>query len=1259
MKKKFFSLINILIISAYVLSLTDNTILYAQDNGNDQVEEIVEDTTSETTEETKVESVEETEVEIIEEPVSETTEEPVAETTEKDVDDKANEEELESLELDEQRIESNVGYVFDENGVIIEEIDVASEQSAPMLRSSRAMPSNFGVGYVSFANYSGYVLNVYTSASSSTTYTYFNTGSSGVVPTLGMEGSRIKVVINGYVGYINNNSAFNYISLNTPGISEYYSKNSNGDFVFTYNYYGRNASIVTGPAPSFINAGTHYYSLDGNHFYTNRQAMFNDFVSGSRASAVNKTAYYNYYQYLPFRSTTNLTAKNFIDFLNSKVPTSTYSVLRDNNSINQFFTSQNNHGVNAAMEFSMAMLESGYGTSSIARNKNNLFGWGAVDSSPGAGAYAFSTVAAGIEYHVDNGISSGYLDSVTDYRYRGSNLGNKSIGLNVLYASDPYWGMKIAGLYYLMDKNSGFVDYNSNTIAIKQGYSTPQTYFQGNPIYKLENGVNKFSFNNQPFLVVSKSGSTLTINSDIAICNPGDIASSPRIRNGVYQIRNYDCPVGKAQFAADYSLAKDQVQVSDSSMRLIGKPLSNLPITASNIRVIQVKDGIVELKLEGLNAPSGINSLNVAVWSKKNGQDDIRWYDFKLAKDGAYYTTFNIATHNGEIGEYFLHVYGRNANNTLNLVVGKESNLTSPPSYGLNIKNSSTSTRTFEVTGVNNKNFDYISVAVWSEVNGKDDLKWYATKPNPNGTYSYTLSLDEHLYNNGRYNVHVYGFRSSIYPILLTTNTFTYSSGDLITYNTTNSYNSFDVNIVENGNPNIVEYTTAVWTNKWGQDDIRWYGGKSFNVSSFNHKNESGVYQVHTYGKLRTGTYVFVKSTEVKVETLNYTPGTYLKKVSNTEFDVIVVSTSELKSMPIAVWTHRNGQDDIKWYYATKVSSNTFSLRVNIGNHNYEYGEYLIHSYGVHNNGQMKFISGKIMTVEGIKVESKSAVTNSTNANLKLNNVTSPHGIRNMRVAVWSDANGQDDIRWYNVPNTGNNFEINVSSLNHKGNEGSYTAHFYATDNYGKSVLVTGLSFRITSVKMSSVTFEKVSRDSFEIVVRGYESPRSTNTIYVPTWSSVGGQDDVRWYQATRRSDGTYRYTVYTRNHNNSLGTYYVDPYGYSGNGQLIFLGRGTVNVFNVKGYLNVNVTSNTFNLKMTNINISSSLKEVNIAVWSANNGQDDIRWYSAKRNSDGSYSVNVPISNHGNERGAYFFHTYGRDVYNNSYFLDGVIKYR
>ncbi len=89
--------------------------------------------------------------------------------------------------------------------------------------------------------------------------------------------------------------------------------------------------------------------------------------------------------------------------------------------------------------------------------KNNLFGLNATDSDPGANANKYGSIAACIEDFANGWMSRGYLYP-KDYRYNGGFLGNKASGLNVKYASDPYWGEKAANIVWRLDSIMGEKD---------------------------------------------------------------------------------------------------------------------------------------------------------------------------------------------------------------------------------------------------------------------------------------------------------------------------------------------------------------------------------------------------------------------------------------------------------------------------------------------------------------------------------------------------------------------------------------------------------------------------------------------------------------------------------------------------------------------------------------------------------------------------------------------------------------------------------
>ena len=264
-----------------------------------------------------------------------------------------------------------------------------------------------------------------------------------------------------------------------------YSVNSSGDLVHSisnltdpsrskYFESGEKTSLtsfVVDKAPSFMKKGVSYFSMDGVNFYTD----------GYLKSSSKVGTYYPYYTYLPYRTKTSYSASQ----LNSRIKNyASNSKLR--NQGDNLIKVQNKYGINALLELSFANLESAYGTSWYALNRNNLFGIAAYDSDPD-NAYSFSSPGKCIEEHAYRHLSRGYFDADSDFRYYGTAPGNKKIGVNVKYASDPYHGEKIGGIAYQQDKLMGSKDYGKYTIGISKEscyvYQKPST--SSKAFYKL------------------------------------------------------------------------------------------------------------------------------------------------------------------------------------------------------------------------------------------------------------------------------------------------------------------------------------------------------------------------------------------------------------------------------------------------------------------------------------------------------------------------------------------------------------------------------------------------------------------------------------------------------------------------------------------------------------------------------------------------------------------------------------------------------
>lgn len=288
-----------------------------------------------------------------------------------------------------------------------------------------------------------------------------------------------KVRLGGVTGWVKNGE-YTVIPINWVKTSSFYRINNNGITHFYAKDIENNnytqASRLLGPKPSFEIENNDYKSFDGIYFYTDYVSMINDYRSGKHDLSINKdNPYYNYYLYLPHRSKTNYSIDDLDSYIRNVLnfKGSLYGkFLTNNNSViygtaEYFMYAEKLYGANAISVFSLSRNESDNGRSSIAYKKNNIFGHNAVDGAAYSSATGYLDVRSSIYSHGYGYINYGYA-RVADSRYHGSHFGNKYRGMNVMYASDVYWGEKAASYYYSFDKDNGLLDYDYYQLIISK-----------------------------------------------------------------------------------------------------------------------------------------------------------------------------------------------------------------------------------------------------------------------------------------------------------------------------------------------------------------------------------------------------------------------------------------------------------------------------------------------------------------------------------------------------------------------------------------------------------------------------------------------------------------------------------------------------------------------------------------------------------------------------------------------------------------------
>ena len=194
-----------------------------------------------------------------------------------------------------------------------------------------------------------------------------------------------------------------------------------------YHYVAQNASIPVASHLSDMEVGKKYYSADGLHF--DGFNLENPFL---------------------FKDLTEPTNYSSEDL--DKV----FSLLNIDNSLLEnkgatFKEAEEHYHINALYLLAHSALESDWGRSNIAKDKNNFFGITAYDTTPYLSAKTFDDVDKGI-LGATKWIKENYIDRGRTF------LGNKASGMNVEYASDPYWGEKIASVMMKINEKLGGKD---------------------------------------------------------------------------------------------------------------------------------------------------------------------------------------------------------------------------------------------------------------------------------------------------------------------------------------------------------------------------------------------------------------------------------------------------------------------------------------------------------------------------------------------------------------------------------------------------------------------------------------------------------------------------------------------------------------------------------------------------------------------------------------------------------------------------------
>ncbi len=546
-----------------------------------------------------------------------------------------------------------------------------------------------------------------------------------------------------------------------------------------------------------------------------------------------------------------------------------------------------------------------------------------------------------------------------------------------------------------------------------------------------------------------------------------------------------------------------------------------------------------------------------AVWSDTKGQDDLIWY---TADDNGK----AVAKYTGSYGKYYVHTY-QNLNNKMNGINATSIAIPKPSAKVTVTKASATA---YQVTVSEVPVYiTSVTLPIWTENKGQDDLIWYKTSKNSATTYSATISIAEHNLESGKYNVHVYGTSAVTNSLTGLLGTSFQGEFENISVSASLEQNGINITIPSDVSKAMSIYH-AVWSAKNAQDDIVWYKADSSGKTTAKYTGDYGTYFIHTYGVVN-GHMVGLNATSINV--VKPSVSVDVTRVGEASAKVTVRDVPVyMTSIVLPTWTENKGQDDIKWYQAAKQADGSYTYTIYAKNHNFESGHYNIHVYGT-SQVTNSFIG--ITSTSGIDFTFNQSLTNPT---VTVQNQNTANGmlqvviaetetskeIASVAVAAWSQEK-QKNIHWYTTSSVVNGkVVVTVDEKYHHNISGNYTVHAYVKTKDGETIGYNLGQYTLTNKQTTAnVSTNYKGTGIYAVSISGVYS---SGAVKYAVWSDTNGQDDLSWYDAT--TSGTNATGLINVANHSGTGTYHLHVY-QSDNGQMYFL------------------TSTDFTVKRTNYN--------------------------------------------------------------------------
>ena len=575
-----------------------------------------------------------------------------------------------------------------------------------------------------------------------------------------------------------------------------------------------------------------------------------------------------------------------------------------------------------------------------------------------------------------------------------------------------------------------------------------------------------------------------------------------------------------------------------------------------------------------------------------------------------------------------------------------------------------------------------VSVPIWSDVNGQDDLLWYVAAKQNDGTYKVSVKASDHKNSTGKYNIHLYYNQLNGKQIGVTTSSTEVSIGKRpnvpvsadLSIDVDKSAGTFTITAKNlKGFENYKEIKIPFWSHAKGMDDIKWYtpvrqsdGSYKVVAKAIDHENVDGRYEAQIFYYDAQGQRKFVQKAFAEYSTgkpnvpvsadlsidVDKSAGTFTITAKNLK------GFENYKEIKIPFWSHAKGMDDIKWYTPVRQSDGSYKVVAKAIDHENVDGRYEAQIFYYDAQGQRQFVqkafaeysTGKpnvpVSADLSIDVDKSAGTFTITAKNLK-----GFENYKEIKIPFWSHAKGMDDIKWYTpVRQLDGSYKVVAKASDHENVDGRYEAQIFYYDAQGqrKFVQKAFAEYKKEQPLSGTLSIENNNKDTgtFDVIIKDVYSPKGVRTVQVPIWSAKDGQDDIRWYEAARQANGDYKVSVKASDHKNSTGLYYVHLYYIQNDGSRVGVLASSTEVefrnanTKTRAFIkNVNVEAGTYMVEVDQAPQGRHIKNVRVAAWSQDH-QENLYWYSTAPTGMQT-DVQVSAVNHKNLAGNYTTHVY------------------